>query len=77
MNVFQNFLSGEVGEEREVSSLPPAELDKPPRNFYITVRKKDKTEYKPDTISSFSWSIQRYLDGKNYKQAKHPEIRGI
>ena len=66
MNVFQNFLS-EVGEEREVLSLPPAELDKLLCNFYITVRKKDKTEYEPDTISSFSRSIQRYLDGKNYK----------
>ena len=43
MNVFQNFLS-EVGEEREVLSLPPVELDKLLCNFYITVPKKDKTE---------------------------------
>ena len=43
MNVFQNFLS-EVGEEREVLSLPPVELNKLLCNFYITVPKKDKTE---------------------------------
>ena len=76
MNVFQNFLS-EVGEEREVLSLPPAELDKLLCNFYITVRKKDKTEYEPDTISSFSRSIQRYVLGRQKLQVKYPEIRGI
>ena len=33
--------------------------------FYITAKKKDKTEYEPDTLSSLSRSIQRYLHDNN------------
>ena len=40
MHVFQNFLC-KVEEEREVLSLPPAELDKPLCNSYITDWKKE------------------------------------
>ena len=42
--------------------IPPAELDSLLCNFYITAKKKDNTEYEPDTMSAFSLSIQRYLD---------------
>ena len=35
--------------------------------FYITAKKKDDTEYEPDTMSSFSRSIQRYSDDNNAK----------
>ena len=46
MIVFVKFL-GEVGEIREVTNIPSAELDKLLCNFYINVRRKDKTEYEP------------------------------
>ena len=60
MNVFVKFL-GEVGETREVTSIRSYKLDKLLCNFYINIRRKDKTEYAPDTLSSFSRSIQRHL----------------
>ena len=66
MNVFQRFLN-ECGEKRKVVEIPPDELDGLLCNFYITAKKKDNSEYEPDTMSSFSRSIQRFLDDNNTK----------
>ena len=66
LNVFQRFLN-ECGERRQLTEIPPAELDSLLCNFYITAKKKDDNEYEPDTMSSFSRSIQRYLDDNNAK----------
>ena len=63
MNVLQRFLSN-CGERRKVEEIPLAELDSLLSNFYFTVKKKDNTEYEPDTLSSMSRSIQRHLDDK-------------
>ena len=56
MNVYQRFLS-ERGERRKVKEIPPTELDSLLGEFYITAKKKDKTEYEPDTLL--------YLDDNN------------
>ena len=66
MNVFQGFLN-ECCEKRKITEIPPAELDSLLCNFYITAKKKDNTEYEPDTMSAFSRSIQRYLDDNSAK----------
>ena len=66
MNVFQRFLN-ERGEKRKVVAIPPEELDSLLCNFNITAKKKDNSEYEPDTMSSFSRSIQRFLDDNNAK----------
>lgn len=66
MNVFQRFLN-ECCEKRKITEIPPAELDSLLCNFYITAKKKDNTEYEPDTMSAFSRSIQRYLDDNSAK----------
>ena len=66
MNVFQRFIN-ECGEKRKLLKIPPDELDKLLCNFYINAKKKDNSEYEPDTMSSFSRSIQRYLDDNNAK----------
>ena len=66
MNVFQRFIN-ECGEKRKLLEIPPDELDKLLCNFYINAKKKDNSEYEPDTMSSFSRSIQRYLDDNNTK----------
>ena len=66
MNVFQRFLN-EFCEKRKITEIPPAELDSLLCNFYITAKKKDNTEYEPDTMSTFSGSIQRYLDDNSAK----------
>ena len=61
MNVFQRFVN-ECREKWKITEIPPAELDSLLCNFYTTAKKKDNTEYEPDTMSAFSRSIQRYLD---------------
>ena len=66
MNVFQRFLN-ECGEKRKVVEIPAQELDSLLCNFYIAAKKKDNSEYEPDTMSSFSRSIQRFLDDNNAK----------
>ena len=66
MNVFQKFLD-ECGEKRRITEIAPAELDSLLCNFYITAKKKDNTAYEPDTMSSFSRSIQRYLEDNKAK----------
>ena len=53
--------------ERKITEIPPAELDSLLCNFYITAKKKDNTEYEPDTMFAFSRSIQRYLDDNSAK----------
>jgi len=49
------------------NGIPPTELDSLLCNFYITAKKKDNTEYEPNTMSAFSRSIQRYLDDNSAK----------
>ena len=66
MNVIQKFLD-ECGEKRRITEIALAELDSLLCNFYITAKKKDNTSYKPDTMSSFSRSIQRYLEDSKAK----------
>ena len=67
MNVFQRFLNG-CCEKRKITEIPPAELDSLLYNFYFyTAKKKDNTEYEPDTMSVFSRSIQRYLHDNSAK----------
>ena len=66
MNVFQRFLN-ECCEKRKITEISPAELDSLVSNSYIAAKKKDNTEYEPDTMSAFSRSIQRYLDDNSAK----------
>ena len=61
INVFQKFLD-ECGEKRRINKIAPSELDSLLCYFYITAKKKDNTADEPDTMSSFSRSIQRYLE---------------
>ena len=50
---------------KAVEEIPPEELESLLCNFCITAKKKDNSEYEPDTMSSFSRSIQRFLDDNN------------
>ena len=68
MNVFQKF-PDECGEKRRITEIAPAELDSLLCNFYISAKKKENTAYEPDTMSSFSRSIQRYLEDNKLKQS--------
>jgi len=53
--------------KKMVVEIPPDELDGLLYNFYITTKKKDNSEYEPHTMSSFSRSIQQFLDDSNAK----------
>ena len=66
MNVVHRFFL-ECSKKRKLTEIPPAGLDSLLCNFYISAKKKDNTEYEPDTTSSFSRSIQRHLDDNNAK----------
>ena len=70
MNVVQRFLN-ECCKKRKITEIPPAELDSPLCNFYITAKKKDNTECEPDTMSAFLRSIQRYLDNNSAKSEEN------
>jgi len=59
MNVLKCFLQ-EAGEKRDIENIPLPQLDSLLSNFYIEVKNKDNTLYEPDTMLSFSRSIQRY-----------------
>ena len=72
LNVFLN----ECGERRQLTEIPPAELKSLLCNFYITAKKKDDTEYEPDTMSSFARSIQRSnnLFPDSQKKPNHQKV---
>ena len=50
INVVHRFFL-ECGEKRKLTEITPAELDSLLCNFYISAKKKDNTEYEPDTMS--------------------------
>ena len=49
------------GETRELNDIPPTELDRLLGHFFVTVRRKGGSLYKPDTLSSFQRSIDHHL----------------
>lgn len=67
VQLFERWLESIPGEIRSVEEIPPVELNKLLRNFYLTVRKqKSNEEYEPDTLVSIKNSIDRYLTEKGY-----------
>ena len=59
--------------------IPPEELCRLLCNFHITATKKYNSKYATDAMSSFSQSIQRFLDENNAKVniLKEKKIQGI
>ena len=55
-----------VGESRDVESIPLNELDVHFGNFLITARKQDKSLYGASSLHGFAFSLNRYLQDKNY-----------
>ena len=62
MNVFQKWL------KNERSRKYPPELYRLLCNFHITATKKYNSKYATDAMSSFSRSIQRFLDENNARR---------
>ena len=57
---FKNFFS-EAGESREITDIPPIDLNKFLANFFKGARRLDGKLDEPGTLSSLSRSLQRYL----------------
>lgn len=58
VKTFQDWLI-EIGEARDFKEIPPKEMDGLLARFCLGVRKKDKTEYEPDSITAMMNSIGR------------------
>ncbi|XP_045159791.1 uncharacterized protein KIAA1958-like [Mercenaria mercenaria] len=56
-----------VGELRPVETIPMEELDSLLARFYLAVRKRDGSEYEPDTISAIQNSLDRHLKENKVK----------
>ena len=53
--------------EQEIEKLAPVDLDIILQKFFAEVRKRDGTDYEPNSLASLQAGIDRYLRGKNYK----------
>ena len=60
--------------KQKLVEIPPEELDSLLCNFYITAKKKDNSEYEPDTMFSFS---RVAIPGWQQREGKHPQGRRI
>ncbi|XP_063399089.1 zinc finger MYM-type protein 2-like [Mytilus trossulus] len=60
VKTFQDWLI-EIGEARDFKEIPPKEMDGLLARFCLGVRKKDKTEYEPDSITAMMNSIERHF----------------
>ncbi|KAL5007131.1 hypothetical protein ScPMuIL_015937 [Solemya velum] len=53
-------------ESRDILSIPVVELDTYIGAFLLSLRKKDGTDYEPDTITSFHRGVDRYPRDNKY-----------
>ena len=53
----------------KIESLNPNPLDEILTKFYVEERKRDVSEYKPDTLRVMEASIDRYLRQKNHSDS--------
>ena len=58
MKIFQDWLV-EAGEDRDFQDIPAKDMDNLLARFCLGVRKRDKTEYEPDSITGMVNSIER------------------
>ena len=58
--------ASERGQNEELSSYVPSDLDEVLVNFYAELRKVDGQEYEPACLRVMRSSLDRYLKEKNY-----------
>ena len=56
----------EIGEMREINSIPCNELDGLLARFFMEVKKINGKPYEPDCLSTIHRSVKRFLDNANY-----------
>ena len=65
VRLFQTFLL-QQGKSNIIERLETNELNNLLSKFLLTVRKKDGTEYEPQTLKSYLSSLNRYLKDRHY-----------
>ena len=66
VNCFKEWATSKK-KDHEIEKLAPFELDLRLQNFFTEVRKRDGTEYEPNSLASLQAGIDRYLKLKGYK----------
>ena len=54
------------GENREINTIPPEELNQYLCEFFVTLKKQDNSDYEPSTIECIKSSIEKHLREKYY-----------
>lgn len=65
VSVLQMYMA-EIGENRLPEIIPPNELNKILSGFLLALKKKDGSEYEPNSLRSFISSFDRHLKMKAY-----------
>ena len=58
---FDAYCQGKMSSWFDITNIPAPDLDKLLCSFFKDLRKKDGSDYEPDTVSSFQKSIQRHI----------------
>lgn len=66
MNVYKEWAKLR-GKEENIEVLPPHELDIILQSFFAELKKKNGSDYEPNSLNSAQTSIDRYLKNKGYK----------
>ena len=64
--LLHSWMEAKLGDRRHAEFIPPSELDSVLARFFLSIRKPDLTEYKPESIKSKQLSISRYLKEWKY-----------
>ncbi|XP_070546123.1 uncharacterized protein KIAA1958-like [Ptychodera flava] len=67
INQLRTWLNLTQSEYREIHLIPPNELDQLLSKYFYSTRKRDGTEYEPETLHSFFNSIDRVLRENKYQ----------
>lgn len=65
INTFKSWAE-EKHERSDIENIPPKELNIMLERFYTSLRKKDNTDYEPESLAVMQAAIDRYLKEKNY-----------
>ena len=68
---FQNFIFVNYGESEKVEDMPAEKLDKILCKWIIDFKKKNGSEYEPDTVTSYRNSIDRHIRQHKMSNAEH------
>ena len=59
--------ANEKKKPKSIESLSPEDLDEILRDFYTELKKKDGSDYEPESLGVMQASLDRYLKNKGYK----------